>query len=99
MNPIQGPQLPALQPPAMPAVNQTPETGQTFKDLLIEGIQQVNSMQQDADQAVQQLMTGGDVDPSSVLTSIQKADMSFRMMMQIRNKLMQAYQEIKEIRI
>ena len=36
MNPIQGPQLPALQPPAMPAVNQTPETGQTFKDLLIE---------------------------------------------------------------
>ena len=74
-------------------------TGQSFKDLLIEGIQQVNSMQQDADQAVQQLMTGGDVDPSSVLTSIQKADMSFRMMMQIRNKLMQAYQEIKEIRI
>ncbi len=99
MNPIQGPQLPALQPPAMPGVNQTSETGQTFKDLLIEGIQQVNSMQQDADQAVQQLMTGGDVDPSSVLTSIQKADMSFRMMMQIRNKLMQAYQEIKEIRI
>ena len=44
-------------------------------------------------------MTGGDVDPTSVLTSIQKADMSFRMMMQIRNKLLQAYQEIKEIRI
>ena len=99
MNPIQGPQLPAFSPPTVPSLNQTTETGQSFKDLLIEGIQQVNGMQQDADQAVQELMTGGDVDPSSVLTSIQKADMSFRMMMQIRNKLLQAYQEIKEIRI
>ena len=44
-------------------------------------------------------MTGEDVDPALVLTTIQKADMSFRMMMQIRNKLVQAYQEIKEIRI
>ena len=56
-------------------------------------------MQQQADMAVEQLVTGEDVDPASVLTSIQKADMSFRMMMQIRNKLMQAYQEIKEMRI
>ena len=99
MNPIQGPQLPTFNVPSAPSVNPTSETGQSFKDLLIEGIQQVNSMQQDADQAGQELMTGGDVDPSSVLTSIQKADMSFRMMMQIRNKLIQAYQEIKEIRI
>jgi len=36
---------------------------------------------------------------AEVLTSVQKADLSFRMMMQIRNKLVQAYQEIKEIRI
>jgi flagellar hook-basal body complex protein FliE len=99
MNPIQGPQLPTFNVPGALGASTTSETGQSFKDLLIEGIQQVNSMQQDADQAVQELMTGGDVDPSSVLTSIQKADMSFRMMMQIRNKLMQAYQEIKEIRI
>ena len=46
-----------------------------------------------------EFVTGGDVDPAAVLTSIQKADMSFRMMMQIRNKLMEAYQEIKDMRI
>ena len=45
------------------------------------------------------LVTGQDVDPAVVLTSIQKADMAFRMMMQMRNKLVQAYQEIKEMRI
>lgn len=72
---------------------------ESFKALMIEQLQQVNSMQTDADTAVKQLMTGGDVNPAEVLTSLQKADLSFRMVMQIRNKLMQAYQEIKDVRI
>ena len=70
-----------------------------FKNLLLEGLDQVNSMQQNADVAVEQLITGGDANPAEVLTAVQKADMAFRMMMQLRNKLVQAYQEIKEIRI
>ena len=37
--------------------------------------------------------------PAEVLTAVQKADMSFRLMMQIRNKLVQAYQEIQNVRI
>ena len=101
MNPIQALQIPAVSlPPAPPAV--PPLTGKgeaSFKNLLLEGIDQVNSMQQQADRAIEQLVTGEDVDPASVLTSIQKADMSFRMMMQIRNKLMEAYQEVKDMRI
>ena len=72
---------------------------QSFKNFMLEAIQQVNGMQQDADRAVEQLMTGGDVNMAEVLTTVQKADMSFRMMLQIRNKLVQAYQEIKDIRI
>ncbi|NLX55973.1 MAG: flagellar hook-basal body complex protein FliE [Planctomycetaceae bacterium] len=101
MNPVQGFSIPAVpSPPAVPradAAAGAPQT--TFKDLLLDGIQQVNSMQQQADVAVQQLMTGEEVDPAVVLTTIQKADMSFRMMTQIRNKLVAAYQEVKEMRI
>lgn len=74
-----------------------PETD--FKSLIMESINQVNDMQQNADVAIETLMTGGDINPAEVLTAIQKADMSFRMMQQIRNKLMDAYREIKEIRI
>lgn len=70
-----------------------------FKSLIMESINQVNDMQQNADVAIETLMTGGDINPAEVLTAIQKADMSFRMMQQIRNKLMDAYREIKEIRI
>jgi flagellar hook-basal body complex protein FliE len=70
-----------------------------FAQLMLESIGHVNAMQQDANQAFELLTTGGDIQAAEVLTSIQKADMTFRLMLQIRNKLMQAYQEIKEIRI
>lgn len=75
-------------------------TGETsFKNVLLDSIKQVNTMQQDADHAVESLFTGGDVDPAQVLTAVQKADLAFRMMMQIRNKLTAAFQEIKGIQI
>lgn len=70
-----------------------------FKDMLLGSIQDVNKMQQQADQAVETLMTGGEADPAEVLTAVQKADLAFRLMMQMRNKMMQVYQEVKEIRV
>ena len=70
-----------------------------FKDFMLEALHEVNNMQADADQAVQQMLTGGDANPAEVLTAVQKADMSFKLMMQIRNKLVSAYQEINSIRI
>ena len=71
----------------------------SFKDFLLNSIQDVNSMQQQADQAVETLMTGGDADPAEVLTAVQKADMAFRLMMQMRNKMMEVYREVKDIRV
>ena len=100
MNSIRGitPQLtlPAVAPAAAP---QPAAGAQPFKDFLIQSIGHVNNMQADADKAVQQLLTGGDVNPAEVLTTIQKSDMTFKMMMQIRNKLVQAFQEVNNIRI
>jgi flagellar hook-basal body complex protein FliE len=72
---------------------------QAFAKYMLDAIGEVNSMQQNADRAVEQLMTGGDVDMAEVFTSVQKADLSFRMLLQIRNKMLQAYEEIKDIRI
>ncbi|HEX5104481.1 MAG TPA: flagellar hook-basal body complex protein FliE [Pirellulaceae bacterium] len=74
-------------------------TTQPFQNILLEALDQVNSMQHEANQAVQQLVTGGDANPAEVLTTLQKADMSFKLMLQIRNKLVQAYQEVNNIRI
>src|SRR6478736_6792820 len=86
-------------PPQANELGGTSGTQQPFKNMLLEALDQVNNMQQEADQAVQQLVTGGDVNPAEVLTSLQKADMSFRLMLQIRNKLVSAYQEVNKNRI
>lgn len=90
---------PAFVPPSGPgAATQRPDQA-SFKEFLLESIDHVNTMQHDADRAVEQLMTGGEVDPAEVLTAVQKADLTFKMMLQVRNKLVAAYQEINQIRI
>jgi len=75
------------------------EGGRSFKDFLVQSIQDVNSMQAAADKAVEQLATGGNVNPAEVLTAVQKADIAFQMMIQVRNKLVDAFTEIKGIQI
>lgn len=85
-------------PPAAPNAARD-SAGVDFKQMLMDSISNVNTMQAQADRAVETLMTGGEVDPAAVLTALQKADLGFRMMLQMRNKVMAAYQEIKDIRV
>jgi len=100
MNPISNNiPLPPMPPDALGATTGKIADGASFKDFLLKSLDQVNAMQQDADQAVEKLFTGGDVNAAEVLTAVQKADMSFRLMMQIRNKLVEAYHKIEDIRI
>ena len=107
MNPIQSPIQNIRIPTVLPGqsagqspLQADPAQGSTsFKDFLLDSIRDVNAVQQDADKAVEKLVTGGDVNPAEVLTAVQKADLAFRMMIQIRNKMVQAYEEIKNIRV
>lgn len=96
VNPITIPQSAVL--PQAPSL-EGPAGGPSFVEMLADSIQRVNTMQLDADKAVETLFTGGEVNPAEVLTAVQKADLAFRLTMQIRNRLMEAYQEIKDIRI
>ena len=101
MNPVNN--LSTFSPSMLRGANPVGKTeatgGSTFKDFLVDSIKEVNSMQQAADQAVEKLAAGENVNPAEVLTAVQKADIAFKLMMQMRNKMIQAYQEVQNIRV
>ena len=70
-----------------------------FKDVLMEHINEVNRLQQDADMAIEDLASGKRDDIDAVMMAKQKADVAFQMLLQVRNKMMDAYEEVKQIRV
>jgi flagellar hook-basal body complex protein FliE len=99
MNPIQNISTPLTLSPGNLAGKDATQGASSFKNYLLDSIQQVNEMQQQADTAVENFATGGDISPAEVLTAVQKADLAFKMMLQVRNKLVQAYEEVQAIRV
>lgn len=71
----------------------------SFSDALKNSINEVSKMQQDASQAVQDLATGKTEDVTGVMTAMEKSDMAFKTLLAIRSKLMDAYEEIKNMPI
>ena len=97
---IIGPLNPKLQVPEIrsPRVQES-EKGPGFGEILKDAISTVNKLQKQSDQEIQKLMTGGSQDLHTTVIAMQKADLSFQMMMQVRNKIVQAYQEIMRMQI
>lgn len=85
------------QGPAGP--NKTDPNAPDFKKLLMDELKEVNDLQQDATKAIEDLSAGRRDDLEGVLLATQQADTAFRMLLQVRNKMMEAYEEIKQIRV
>ena len=73
--------------------------GPAFKDILLKNIEEVNKLQQEAERAIADLHANRRDDVANVMTAKVKADLAFKMLLQVRNKLMDAYEEIKQIRV
>lgn len=79
---------------------QTPEADASpFSDYVKQSLADVNRQMLNADQAIDDLVTGKNQDIHNTMISMQKAEISFEMVMQIRNKLMSAYDEIRKMSI
>jgi flagellar hook-basal body complex protein FliE len=74
-------------------------SGKSFADVLKDSIGEVSKLQQDATQAVENLATGQDNNVTGVMTAVEKADLAFKTLLAIRQKLMDAYEEIKGISV
>jgi len=75
------------------------EQGASFKDALLRNIDQVNKLQQDATRAIEDLATGDRQDVEGVILATQKADSAFKMLQAVRNKVVEAYQEMNQVRV
>jgi len=68
-----------------------------FSGVLSNALHHVNELSSNSEQQVGNLLKGGNADMSTVMIAIEKADVAFQLMMQVRNKIVNAYQDIEKM--
>ncbi|MCS6924358.1 MAG: flagellar hook-basal body complex protein FliE [Candidatus Binatia bacterium] len=91
--------LPTATVPAVADRTPVSSQGHDFQTYLRQALGEVNDLQQQANQAIQQLIAGEQGDLQETIIALERADVAFRLMMQIRNKVLEAYQEIVRMQV
>ena len=71
--------------------------GKGFEDVMQEAMGSLAQVQKDTERAVTELTSGGDI--TQAMIAMEKADMSFQLMVEIRNRLINAYEEISRMQV
>ncbi len=71
----------------------------SFASVLQKSLNEVNDLQQKADASIAALASGEKVSMHETMIAMEQADVSFRLMMQVRNKIVEAYQEILRMQV
>ncbi len=82
---------------AQPSDQNTPSENASFAQWLNKSIEAVNQMQQEGDSAAMKLVAGESKDIHGTMIAMQKASISMSLMMEVRNKIISAYDEIKRM--
>ena len=88
--------LGSITTPQGPQANQP---GRSFSHFLGEMTQEVNAKKAAASDAVQGVLTGQNVPLHSAMLAIEEASVSFQLMVEVRNKLLDSYQELMRMQI
>jgi len=90
-----------IRTPEMVQPMRQPGQSGAFKSMLDAAIQHVetNSAQANADKSVERFLSGETEELHSTALAIQRADLEFDLFMQVRNKVVQAYQEIMRMQM
>lgn len=76
-----------------------PEPGRSFSDLLGEMVKDVNAKQAAAGDAVQGVLANEGVPLHQAVIAVEEASVSFQLMVEVRNKLLESYQELMRMQI
>ena len=96
ITPIQPFQI--LKPPEVPKPA-SQAASRTFEETLSGFMRNVNELQHDAGEHVNKLLTGEIKDVHDVMVAVEKAGTSFELMMEIRNKMIDAYREVMRMQV
>ena len=98
---MSSPISPILSPAPVPSLGleQTRPSGVGFQDALQSAIRGVESTRAAADSTVQSFLSGENQELHSTILATQKAELDFDMFMQVRNKVVAAYQEIMRMQV
>lgn len=73
--------------------------GKSFGEVLAETVGEVQRLQTEADTTIKKLVAGEIKDVSDAIIAVEKADVAFQTMMTVRNKMIEAYQEIMRMQV
>lgn len=79
--------------------SETDVGSKSFTDMLKDSIDKTNDVQLEADRAVKELAAGRNKNIHETMLMLEKADMSFKLMMQVRNKIIDAYREVMRMQV
>ena len=100
---VNAPAIPAQELKALadvsPAGGQSGAQGAGFSDFLSDMVRQVNEKQAAAGQAVEGVLAGENVPLHSAMLAIEEASVSFQLMVEVRNKLMESFQELMRMQV
>lgn len=73
--------------------------GKTFSDVLKDSVEKANLYQNQADTAIKELVAGRNKNIHETMLTVERADTSLKLMMQVRNKILDAYREIMRMQV
>ncbi|CUS91245.1 flagellar hook-basal body complex protein FliE [Candidatus Kryptobacter tengchongensis] len=75
------------------------ESVESFQNVLKEFIKDVNQLQNEAGEAIEKAITGEISDIHDVMIAVEKAKTSFELLMEVRNKMLEAYKELMRLQV
>ncbi len=88
-----------LNPAEKKEPRKTDGDGKNFADTIKSFLKEANQLQENAAEEVEALIAGETTDVHDVMIAMQKASVSFEMVMEIRNKMLEAYQELMRTQV
>jgi flagellar hook-basal body complex protein FliE len=91
-----------LLPPGlekMKSPGERPENGKDFSHVLSDAVNDINQLQKNADEAIANVQLDNTASVHEAMVALEKAGISFQAMMQVRNKILEAYQEVMRTQV